>query len=213
MQEQENSKGSVNEGKGVDINDKTTVIVSTPEADKKNTAQVANAKKMIEANSIRVETIKKEKLKIDPNNLNETDLPSLLSREDNDFYLEKKALYINSYPELQEDPFDLDELHLMLMEQVVQRNLWKRKKKRPSIDIDKLYEASVKRHEGFKKSLSVRRTDRQKIKGEKKQQLNIANLSINFSDKDKMAEFTERAMLLKEEEANLGLLAEGKVFE
>lgn len=208
MQEENNSINTQFKPKKVVEEAKNEVILSDPIAD----AMTQRVKKMISAKSVQV-AVKRKTLLFDKENLNEKDLVNILGREDQEFYHEKKELYIESYPDLAEDPFDLDDLHSMIMEQIFQRNLMRKKKKHPFSDIEKEYESSTKRQNELKKSLSVRRTDRVKQKDGKKQQINIANLSVQFQDPDKLREFSERAMLLKEEEMQSGLLGPGKAWE
>ncbi len=168
------------EPKPVILDKDTTIVVNMPLPSVKGQMQV---KKMLEAISIKKEETKKAL--IEQNNINEIDLKALLSKENYEFYQEKKYVYLEAYPDLT-DPFDLDDLDLMIMEQILRRDLWKRKKKYPTIDISKDYENSVKRQLELKKSLSLRRTDRVKEKGQTKQTLNISNLSLHFSDKNNM---------------------------
>jgi len=146
--------------------------------------------------------LKKREL-VESDNINEVDLETILTKDDHLFYQEKKRLYIEAYPDLGTDPFDLDDLHLMLMEQVFQRNLLKRKKKHPTVDIAKDYQDSVKRQGEFKKSLSMRRTDRVKNKQGTGPKINIANLSLNFNNPSKLNEMQKRVLDLQTEEEGL----------
>jgi hypothetical protein len=157
------------------------------------------ARKVLKENEVRKEE-EKQKL-IEEGNMNELDLKTLLSREDYNFYYEKKLMYLNEYPELT-DPFDQDDLHHMIMEQIFQRNMLKKKKKVPSANIMKEYQESVKRENDFKKSLSMRRTDRVKGK-DVKQVVNIAELSVRFEDKGELAAMQQRVMQARQEEAIL----------
>lgn len=211
MEDSKNSIEPENEGKGVAIDDKTTVVVATPEADKLNSRLLASTKRLIESKSIKAEKTKTDLIKT--KSINEIDLNTLLTKDDQLFYDEKKNIYLDKYPELEDDPFDMDDLHLMIMEQIQQRNLLKKKKKRPALDISKQYEASVKRQNDLKKNLSLRRTDRVKNKDTKKTQVNIAQLSVGFNDPDRLAEFTDRAAQLREEESRLGITGTEKAFE
>ncbi len=147
-------------------------------------------------------TIKKEVQQKDES-LNESNLIAILTKEEYQFYQEKKELYMGSYPDLGSDPFDLDDLHLMIMEQIFQRNLLKKKKKHPTVDIAKDYQDSVKRQNDFKKSLSMRRTDRVKTKTANKPTMNIANLSLIFQDPSRVVEVQQRMKAMQEEEAKL----------
>lgn len=143
----------------------------------------------------------------------EQELRLLLTEDDFEFYVNKKETYLASYPELT-DPFDLDDLHLMLMEQVTQRNLLKRKKKNPAVNISDAYEKSVKRQLELKKSLNVRRTDRVKTKEIKQTNtVNIADMSVVFGDKNKMMEFEDRLRLLENEEQELKDSKAGDIVE
>lgn len=157
------------------------------------------ARKVLKENEVRKEE-EKQKL-IEEGNMNELDLKTLLSREDYNFYYEKKLIYLNEYPELT-DPFDQDDLHHMIMEQIFQRNMLKKKKKVPSANIMKEYQESVKRENDFKKSLSMRRTDRVKGK-DVKQVVNIAELSVRFEDKGELAAMQQRVIKARQEEAIL----------
>ena len=161
-----------------------------------------NGKRLLTEMSVHKERKKAEL--IEENNINEIDLHALLSKDDYEFYQEKKRSYLDYYPDLGNDPFDLDDLHLMIMEQVFQRNLLKRKRKHPTVDIAKDYEASVKRQGDLKKSLSMRRTDRVKAKQGPKT-LNVANLSVIVADKEKFAALQAGAEQAKLEEDLLRL--------
>lgn len=205
MDKDENTLSTAKELK-VEVKDQNIEVILPS----KNEDPFKLIKGLVAEKSIRINTSKKELL-LSKENLNERDLPSILVRDDQNFYMEKKALYLESYPDLAEDPFDLDDLHSMIMEQIFQRNLMRKKKKHPFADIEKEYENSKKREGEFKKSLSVRRTDRFKQKGEKKQQVNIANLSVHFQDAEKMKAFEDRAKELKRENEEFG--DSEKVFE
>ncbi len=200
------NKSQENDSKGDDNGAKeplivTRVIVSTPEADGKKASMIAKAQKMIEAKEIKVLDARKEA--IADGSINEIDLKMLLTKDDQEFYQEKKAQYLAAYPDLGSDPFDMDDLHLMIMEQIMQRTMLRRKKTRPTIDISKEYAESVKRQSEAKRSLSMRRTDRVKEKGSKKQTLNIANLSVQFSDVDKGKIMLDRINKMRLEETVL----------
>ena len=84
-----------------------------------------------------------------------------------------------------------------------QRNLLKRKKKHPNLDITKDYESSVKRQNDFKKSLSMRRADRVKAKQTGGSKINIAKISMSFTDEGKMVEMHRRLESMREEEQGL----------
>lgn len=195
-------KSGVNVEKTPELDAKTTVVVSTPELDAKSAKLVANGKKLIEAKSISIQ--KRRKDLIAENNINELDLPKLLIKEDQEFYLEKKQVYLDAYPDLQDDPFDMDDLHQLLMEQIFERILLRKKKTRPTTDIAKELENSFKRREAIKKNLSVRRTDRVKNKKDApKQQLNIAHLSLHYNEELNSGGLQERLDQLDAEEAEL----------
>lgn len=172
---------------------------ATP-AGKSITRKDANIIKIIEQSSVPISAPRRKMSRNEE--INEKDLEVILKENDFLFYREKKEQYLDYYPDLT-DPFDLDDLHLMIMEQIFQRNLLRKQSKSPAIDIRDDYERSIKRQLEFKKSLSVRRTDRVKNKQEGKKTINIAEMSVQFGDKDKMKEFTDRLKQLEDEEDNL----------
>lgn len=197
----EEAKSQENVGQSPVKDENIRVIVSTPNADATKAAALVKIKRMIEQKEVKV--IEEKKALIDQGNLNEVDLKTLLTKDDQEFYYEKKKQYLDKYPDLGDDPFDMDDLHDMIMEQIIQRTLLRKKKIRPTADISKEYESSKKRQADAKRSLSMRRTDRVKTKGEKKQVLNIANLSMNFSDPDKGRVLLDRLKELRQEENTL----------
>lgn len=172
----------------------------TPEVQVKLEGATARGMALLNSSLERRQEKKKE---LSQPSLNEVDLNVILSKDDNLFYQEKKASYLEAYPDLGNDPFDLDDLHLMIMEQVFQRNLLKRKKKHPNLDITKDYESSVKRQNDFKKSLSMRRADRVKAKQTGGPKINIAKISMSFTDEGKMVEMHRRLESMREEEQGL----------
>lgn len=184
-----------------ELTEKTTIVVDL-DKEKLNTTTQKRLLKLIESRSVRRDGTKTPIRATKPS-LNEVDLPDILSRDDNDFYEAKKAEYVEKYPELEEDPFDMDDLHLMMMEQIFQRHLLKKKKKHPAADITEDYQSSVKRQNDLKKSLSMRRQDRVSRKESKKSPINIANLSVNFGDHEKMDRLEDRIETLKAEEEAL----------
>ncbi len=197
------------------IESNTRVIIAKPQ---QSELQMARLKKLIAANEIRIVKNKEEKALarkelIEGGEINEIDLKTLLTKEDQDFYYDKKNDYLEVYPDLKGDPFDMDDLHQMIMEQIIQRSLLKKKKHKPYAAIEKEYSESIKRQENAKKSLSLRRTDRVKNK-EKKQTVNIANLSLNFTDDDKTKLLLDRIKEYREEERRtIDLTDEEKVVE
>ncbi len=208
----ENDKSTENDGKGTEIDTESAVnvssenvpirvIVSTPETDKFRKRGLAQIQKVIEAKETKI--IQARQDVIESGTLNELDLKVILNKEDQEFYQEKKKSYIDAYPDLGSDPFDMDDLHDMIIEQIIQRSLLRKKRIRPTADIDKAFAESKKRQSEAKRSLSMRRTDRLKNKGETKKVLNIASLSINFSDKDKMQAMLDRVQSMRLEESIL----------
>lgn len=183
-----------------ELKDDSQVVIVTPDADKLNANAQARMKKLLEQKSISVQRVGKAPIKIGPKTLNEVDLPDILKADDTAFYDAKKEEYLNKYPDLADDPFDMDDLHHAIMEQIIQRNLFKKKKKYPSSNITEEYQASVKREGEFKKNLSVRRSDRVKQKDNKKPQVNIAKLSVHFGENSQMAALENRLQGLAEEE-------------
>lgn len=185
----------------------TPVIVNMPAGDAKIARGQALIRSMLEKKSIK--QVERKEALIAEENINEVGLEAILSRDDLQYYNEKKEFYLRHYPELV-DPFDQDDMYHMIIEDIFLRNLLKRKKKHPNADISKEWSDSSKRHGEFKKSLAMRRMDRNKSK-DKKQVLNIANLSLNFSDKGKFSAMEERARAMEAEEQ--GLTDSGKVTE
>lgn len=168
--------------------------------DSKNRQLLSAAKNILKKKSI---VISQKRQDSEDNELiNESDLRDILVEEDYIFYRAKKEIYLDSYPDLT-DPFDLDDLHSMIMEQIIQRNLFKQKKRNPSKDISEQYEKSLKRLNDLKKSLSMRRTDRIKDKNSKKQVINIASLSMTLDTKEGLDNMQRRLMEFKKEESEL----------
>lgn len=174
-------------------------IIQTVET--RTTSALSRAEKLIKAKSVQL--VEEKHVAIMSNNLNEVDLSGVLSKDDFAFYMQKKSEYVVAYPDLENDPFDLDDLHLLIIEHIMLRNLLKRKKKTPSIDIGKDYTDCTKRINELKKSLSMRRTDRIKTKSEKKQQINIAHMSVVMSDPKKAAELDAKLQAFRAEESRL----------
>ncbi len=142
--------------------------------------------------------------------INEKDLKKILSEDDFAYYCEKMNLYLLAYPDLS-DPFDIDDLDRMVKEQIFQNNLLKKKRKYPSIDISEEYDKSDKRTDKIKDSLAMRRKDRIKKGGNKKNVVNISTMSVNLTDKDKVSEMERNMSRMREEEDKLRL--GGKIIE
>ena len=85
----------------------------TPEVQVKLEGATARGMALLNSSLERRQEKKKE---LSQPSLNEVDLNVILSKDDNLFYQEKKASYLEAYPDLGNDPFDLDDLHLMIME-------------------------------------------------------------------------------------------------
>ncbi len=168
--------------------------------DAKNRQLLSAAKSILKKKSIMV--TQKRQDSEDNELINESDLKDILNQEDYIYYKAKKEIYLESYPDLT-DPFDLDDLHLLIMEQIFQRNLYKQKKRLPSKDISEQYEKSIKRLNDLKKGLSVRRSDRLKDKTTKKPIINIASLSMTLGTKEGLENMKQRIIDLKAEEASL----------
>lgn len=182
-------------------NPKKPVEHQAPEIEYRGTSAADRALRLIEAKSIRTTEFKRQIMMTQ--SLNELDLTGILSKGDYAFYMQKKADYLVAYPDLEMDPFDLDDLHLLIIEHIMLKNLMKRKTKSPTADITKEYEACVGRIGNLKKSLSLRRTDRVKNKESKKQTLNIAQMSVHFSDPEKAKQMEERLAQAALEEQDL----------
>ncbi len=197
----ENEENKVDVPESTVNEEKIRVIVTTPEMDKHNTLALSRIQKLIEAKEVKV--IETRKALIEQGNINEIDLKTLLTKDDQEFYNEKKIQYLKAYPDLENDPFDMDDLHQMIMEQIIQRTLLRKKKKAPTADISKEYAESVKRQGEAKRSLSMRRTDRIKDKNTGKKVLNIASLSLNFSDADRGKILLDRIKEMRKEEEYL----------
>lgn len=177
------------------------VEIKAPAIEVRDTSANARALRLIESKSVQVSQQKREMIMTQ--NLNELDLTGILSKGDYAFYMQKKADYLMAYPDLEMDPFDLDDLHLLIIEHIMLKNLMKRKTKSPTADITKEYEACVKRIGDLKKSLSMRRTDRIKNKEAKKQTVNIAQMAVHFSDPEKARAMEERLAQAALEEMDL----------
>ena len=188
------------------INQDETVTLTTTDSfediklDPKNKKLIKAAKNILKRKAITIAS--KQQAAEDTEELNESDLKDILSKEDVVFYHSKKQLYLEAYPELT-DPFDLDDLHILIMEQIFQRNLFKQKQKSPAKDISDAYEKSIKRLDGLKKGLALRRGDRLKTKAEKKQVVNISNLSVQFASNEGVQRLQNRIIDMKGEEALL----------
>lgn len=187
------------EDKRVDIDEKTQVIVSMPQVEQASSKMQFAVAKILKDKSVKKEEKKKQLM--EDGNANEIELDVTLSKDDKDFYYTKKATYLEFYPELT-DPFDQDDLHHMIIEQIFQRNLLKKQRKNPNAQILEDYQSSVKREADFKKSLNVRRTDRMKDK-KGPRVVNIAELSMKFSSPDELNEMTKRLKDARDEEAQL----------
>lgn len=185
----------------VEIDKDKQVIIVTPAADKIRTRMQNTIKRIIEEKSIkRDEKIEELSQK---NQINEIDIDAILSKTDQKFYDEKKRFYLEAYPDLINDPFDMDNLHLLIIEQIIQRNLLKAKQKRPNKEITDSYERSLKRISKLMEDLSVRRTDRLGKKDNGKKTVNIASLSMNFSDSNGIDLMQERLSLMNNEEKEI----------
>lgn len=184
------------------VQQQVDVVEQVSEIIPRSTSALSRAQKLI--NSKSVQLTEQKHAAILSNQLNELDLTGILSKDDFAFYMQKKAEYTVAYPDLEMDPFDLDDLHLLIVEHIMLRNLLKRKKSKPSVDISKDYADCVKRINELKKSLSMRRTDRIKTKTEgKKQQINIASMSVVLADPKKAQELEEKLKRFRAEEESL----------
>jgi hypothetical protein len=181
------------------IDESVTVIVAPP-VQQKNSPTAQRISKLIGQRSIQVA---KEEALDESATINEADLDALLSKEDKYFYQVKRKTYLTSYPDLAEDQFDLDIVHLMIMEQIKQRQLLRKKKKQPALNIEEEYDKSVEKQSKFMKSLNVQRIDRMKQKGEKKVENNIAHLSVHFNSEDQIDGLNRRVLDLRAEEEEL----------
>lgn len=168
--------------------------------DSKNKRLLLAAKKILDKRIGEVSTKRQESK--DNESINESDLSDVLTKEDYIYYQVKKELYLSAYPELT-DPFDLDDVHLLIMEQIFQRNLFKQKKKMPGKDITEGYEKSVKRMKDLKQGLSLRRTDRLKDKNARKQTINIADMSVHFNSREGIDAMQKRIIDMRREENSL----------
>lgn len=193
----ENSENQITPEPQIEVSQE--VIVSPIEV--RPTSVVSRAEKFIKQKSVQLSD-EKRAIIMQPN-LNEMDLSGVLSKADFAFYMDKKADYLMAYPDLGEDPFDLDALHMLIIEHIMLRNLLKRKTKTPSVDITKDYDTCTKRIESLNKSLATRRTDRTKIKGEKKQTINIASMSVTLAGPEGASEMEKRIIKMAAEEAAL----------
>lgn len=170
----------------------------TIKIDPSNKRLLNAAKKILDKKNTAV-SIKRQEVE-DSEQINESDLQNILSKEDYVFYQSKKQLYMQAYPDLT-DPFDLDVLHSIIMEQIFQRGLLRQKKKFPTKDITDAYEKSTKRLATMRADLSVRRTDRVKDKANKKSTVNIASLSVLFNSPEKIQGLEDRVLDLKNQES------------
>lgn len=183
------------------IDESTTVIVA-PALEERNPLILKRINKLIGQKSIQ---LAKDEALDESALINESDLDEILSKDEKRFYQIKRQAYLTSYPELAEDQFDLDDLHLLMMEQVHERQLLKKKKKHPSIDVSKERQDSIRRQQDLKKSLNIRRADRMKTKGERKNEISIAHLSLNFKDSGQMDDLNSEIIDMRKEEEMLKL--------
>lgn len=185
----------------VEIDETKQVVIVMPKVEEIRTRMQGTIRKIIEEKSIKrdekIEELSKK------NQINEIDIDSILSKTDQKFYDEKKRFYLEAYPDLINDPFDMDNLHLLIIEQIIQRNLLKAKQKHPNKEITESYERSLKRISKLMEDLSVRRTDRLGKKDQGKKTVNIASLSMNFSDSDAISAMQERLNLMNSEEQEI----------
>lgn len=182
--------------------DQSTTVLVVSESIQKDTSTLKRINKLIGQKSIQ---LAKEEALDETATINESDLDLLLSPDDKKFYQVKRKAYLTSYPEMADDQFDLDNLHLMIMEQISQRGLLKKKKKHPALDISKDHDASTKKQLELQKTLNVRRTDRMKSKGERKVENSFANISVHFNSPDKLDELNREIIDMRAEEETLRL--------
>lgn len=123
---------------------------------------------------------------------------SMLSLDDFRFYTARWNAHIKEYVDL-DAASDIDDLHAMLMELIIQKNLMQDKKKDSSISITKEYDASIARYNALKKSLATSR-DKRISTGKKDDISSLAALILDFTEERK-AELEAREEELKQEES------------
>lgn len=124
---------------------------------------------------------------------------SVLS-DNNDFryYMDRWNAYTREYTDF-DSASDLDDLHLMIMELVIQRKLMADRKISTTKDNLKEWDASVSRHSKFKANLATSR-DKRLSSGRSASDNNLATLILEF-DKNKREVIKRREQeFLKEEE-------------
>ena len=115
--------------------------------------------------------------------------------EERKFYMERAREYIRDYPMLNPSA-DMDDLHLLLVELVVQRRI--QSSGNPQLLLDDRYTDSLKRSDTLKGSFAVRRADRKKYP--EKQDDFIKVMQELFSSGNSKKVIDEDLDLLQEEQ-------------
>jgi hypothetical protein len=130
---------------------------------------------------------------------------AVLGPEELKVYVNEVEAWFCSHPDWDHKE-DLDDIHGIAMEKVLQFRLLLKKKNHPRSNIEKDYNSSVYRMQGFRQNLAARRADRISNKGAKvMNQTNIAIIASKIDD----AKMEEMEKIVKvEEEEEKALLGE-----
>jgi len=109
--------------------------------------------------------------------------------------------WITQHPEYNKAE-DLDDVHGIAMEKVMQYRLLRKKKSKPGSDIEKEYDTSVKRMQTFRSNLAARRTDRVVPKKHESKGVNIAVIAAGF-DSNKVKKLKQADVQFIDEEIQL----------
>ena len=121
---------------------------------------------------------------------------AVLGPEELKVYVSEVEAWFSSHPDWDHKE-DLDDIHGIAMEKVLQFRLLLKKKNHPRSNIEKDYNSSVYRMQGFRQNLAARRADRISNKGAKvMNQTNIAIIASKIDD----AKMAEMEKIVKEEE-------------
>ena len=102
---------------------------------------------------------------------------------------------------------DLDDVHSIAIEKVIQFRLLLKKRRQPRADIEKDYNSSIYRQQAFRQNLAARRADRISGKGTVVNQTNIAVIAARL-DEDGLKPLIAKDQLLIEEEDQLFKISE-----
>jgi hypothetical protein len=125
-------------------------------------------------------------------------MKSVLAPEEYKVFVTEVKGWAESHPDwtLKED---MDDIHGIAMEKVLQYRLLLKRKRHPRADIEKDFNSSVYRMQAFRNNLAARRTDRLSGKGKIQNQTNIAIIASDL-DATRIEEMKKRSITLAAEE-------------